>query len=514
MSSEVNNPADLINCPNTSESTTEDMDPEDLCMTQSSILYLIQETTKLVAPPKQHSLDVDKPHDGNRETIVSHDSTSFEDKFHKVRTVKTQPSFTGAFSMLSSSPWEVMSLINLQCERLLHSGGTHEEEEDLQTHKTKMDTKPEDGDVVREWSSFPSVVSSSPVSVRADAMEYAMESDVRCSLPHIIDPSDHQSIESTSENGESAAVEVVDDLTELIFKTTEDSLLSSRVMSDERTDHCSLEDTSVLPLDLTKKVEVCEHTIENGEGVNEMASLSSISDVAQSPEISSVDFTSSLVVEKYKGPCFSFNEGENAECKWAPISEMPPPRTDLNNNLEDEALQEAEKTRTVISAQSRWGNQRRTPRKQAHPARSPDLNDPGLQGVMFSMHTELDHSADKCRLLITSNYSKLCRHGRRSRSCRSRSLQSSQRTSSSEEESDPSSLYKKICASCCTRKTPLWRDAEDGTPLCNACGIRYKKYRVRCMQCWNIPRKEASSNSKCLKCGDLLQLAPQSKRAG
>lgn len=31
----------------------------------------------------------------------------------------------------------------------------------------------------------------------------------------------------------------------------------------------------------------------------------------------------------------------------------------------------------------------------------------------------------------------------------------------------------KICASCCTTKTPLWRDAEDGTPLCNACGIRW-----------------------------------------
>ena len=30
----------------------------------------------------------------------------------------------------------------------------------------------------------------------------------------------------------------------------------------------------------------------------------------------------------------------------------------------------------------------------------------------------------------------------------------------------------KQCASCCNKKTPLWRDAEDGTPLCNACGIR------------------------------------------
>ena len=34
----------------------------------------------------------------------------------------------------------------------------------------------------------------------------------------------------------------------------------------------------------------------------------------------------------------------------------------------------------------------------------------------------------------------------------------------------------KACASCRTRRTPLWRDAEDGTPLCNACGIRYVLY--------------------------------------
>ncbi|WAR22697.1 ZGLP1-like protein [Mya arenaria] len=32
----------------------------------------------------------------------------------------------------------------------------------------------------------------------------------------------------------------------------------------------------------------------------------------------------------------------------------------------------------------------------------------------------------------------------------------------------------KTCASCKTRRTPLWRDSEDGTPLCNACGIRTK----------------------------------------
>lgn len=33
------------------------------------------------------------------------------------------------------------------------------------------------------------------------------------------------------------------------------------------------------------------------------------------------------------------------------------------------------------------------------------------------------------------------------------------------------------CASCRTQRTPLWRDAEDGTPLCNACGIRSAEWR-------------------------------------
>ncbi|KAF5905033.1 GATA-type zinc finger protein 1 isoform X1, partial [Clarias magur] len=456
MSSEINTPADLRSCSKASGTASKNMDPEDLCMTQSSILYLLQEATKLVTPSKQHSLDVEKRHDA-KEKIVS---TSLNQIVHEVQTVETQPSFTGAFSMFSSSPWEVMSLINLQCERLLHSGGTNGQE-DTQPHKSK-EAKSEDCNVTQECSSRPSA-SASIMSPIADAMDHAMESEVCCSIPHVIDPGDH--IQSTSEDGERSTIKAGDDLAELISKTTEDGLLSSRVKNDEGTGHYFLFETSVLPLDLTKKVEMCEHTVQSGEGVNEMESVPSISKTSHSHELSSVDFSSSLVAEKCEDSCFYFNEGENAESKSALVSETPQSTTDLNNNLEDEMMQGAEKSHKVVSAQTR----RRTPRKQAHPERSPDLQDPGLQGVTFRMHAELDQSSDQCRLVITSNYSKLCKRGRSNR--KSRSVQNSQRTSSSEEDSDSPSLCKKICASCCTRKTPLWRDAEDGTPLCNACGI-------------------------------------------
>ena len=66
---------------------------------------------------------------------------------------------------------------------------------------------------------------------------------------------------------------------------------------------------------------------------------------------------------------------------------------------------------------------------------------------------------------------------------------------------------EKECASCGTFKTPLWRDAEDGTHLCNACGIRYKKYRIRCVRCWYIPKKEEKALPCCTSCGHTYKIA-------
>ena len=39
------------------------------------------------------------------------------------------------------------------------------------------------------------------------------------------------------------------------------------------------------------------------------------------------------------------------------------------------------------------------------------------------------------------------------------------------------------CACCHTASTPLWRDAGHGRVLCNACGIRFKKYGLLCATC-------------------------------
>ena len=89
----------------------------------------------------------------------------------------------------------------------------------------------------------------------------------------------------------------------------------------------------------------------------------------------------------------------------------------------------------------------------------------------------------------------------------SRAAPTHARPSSAATVSDRKSSYGgriKICASCKTRKTPLWRDSEDGTPYCNACGIRFKKYHVRCSSCLYIPRKDEKTGNVCCICGARL----------
>ena len=74
--------------------------------------------------------------------------------------------------------------------------------------------------------------------------------------------------------------------------------------------------------------------------------------------------------------------------------------------------------------------------------------------------------------------------------------------------SSPRSPYKgrhgehPRCASCQTDKTPYWRDSwNQGFILCNACGLRYSKFKRRCTECNYVPRKEDKGERKCPMCG-------------
>eukprot|EP00042_Codosiga_hollandica_P028977 m.156582 g.156582 ORF g.156582 m.156582 type:complete len:316 (+) comp52930_c0_seq14:278-1225(+) len=48
--------------------------------------------------------------------------------------------------------------------------------------------------------------------------------------------------------------------------------------------------------------------------------------------------------------------------------------------------------------------------------------------------------------------------------------------------------------------TPLWRDIGKEAPLCNACGIRYKKYGLVCDSCFYVPCKSERAKGVCPRC--------------
>ncbi|ORX89348.1 hypothetical protein K493DRAFT_410491 [Basidiobolus meristosporus CBS 931.73] len=61
---------------------------------------------------------------------------------------------------------------------------------------------------------------------------------------------------------------------------------------------------------------------------------------------------------------------------------------------------------------------------------------------------------------------------------------------------------KKCCASCGVKHTPCWRPGwSEHVPLCNSCGLRYRKTKIYCRGCLYIPlRSEINASSKCPKC--------------
>ncbi|XP_051694046.1 GATA-type zinc finger protein 1 isoform X2 [Oryctolagus cuniculus] len=135
----------------------------------------------------------------------------------------------------------------------------------------------------------------------------------------------------------------------------------------------------------------------------------------------------------------------------------------------------------------------RRPRKQPEPRRGMEKADPQFQGVTLNFAIKPDAS-----LQITPSYSPA--HG----SSRRRTQEPPPGPAGGPEANPPGGsemLGPRRCASCRTQRTPLWRDAEDGTPLCNACGIRYKKYGTRCSRCWLVPRKSVQPRRLCGRCG-------------
>ncbi|XP_054319709.1 GATA-type zinc finger protein 1 isoform X1 [Pongo pygmaeus] len=149
---------------------------------------------------------------------------------------------------------------------------------------------------------------------------------------------------------------------------------------------------------------------------------------------------------------------------WVPMALGTQGRLLLDRDSKDTQTRISQKGRRLQPPGTPSVPPQRRPRKQLNPCRGTEKVDPGFEGVTLKFQIKPDSS-----LQIIPTYSL---------PCSSRSQESpadavggpADHPGGTEAHSAGSeALEPRRCASCRTQRTPLWRDAEDGTPLCNAC---------------------------------------------
>nr|XP_040043315.1 GATA-type zinc finger protein 1 [Gasterosteus aculeatus aculeatus]XP_040043316.1 GATA-type zinc finger protein 1 [Gasterosteus aculeatus aculeatus]XP_040043318.1 GATA-type zinc finger protein 1 [Gasterosteus aculeatus aculeatus]XP_040043319.1 GATA-type zinc finger protein 1 [Gasterosteus aculeatus aculeatus] len=533
--------------------------PAGLDASTPALLYLFQEVSKLASPIHNGFLDTNPPsawlHDppgpgpllvkkeGDDARLFSASSGSCQCSVSPYKQVKEESGGGSEVIALAephpkcNSPWKVLSMINLQCERILHPGDVESEQSLVLTTKSfhatdKASTPTADaadqgvggGCVIRHECAV------RPSLLRQDvpACVGLVEDEDDCSRAPSYQPQCRDvGFRVQSQTGENVATLTVDRQFEW-----NQVCKRGRVSSEQDILQAPFCENVLFQTPIRYAFLNAQLTFNSKEALDHNANLALTAEpLCESqllpPEPVRPPSASASLLFGLTEKCQSLAKRDGkttsskpegtrtaGEEKWPPVAQLKGPSYNGEANRSPSAPSTTEPR--PLQKEEVKSPSIKTLRKQPHPRRSADIQDPDFQGVTFRMDTELDDSRGQCRLLITSKYSKELHKSARKPRPRTRMSQKSIKTSSSDEESylTPSVSKGKACESCCTRKTPMWRDAEDGTPLCNACGIRYKKYRVRCVKCWHIPRKEGNSNSRCLKCGSLLrQTSAQRKHA-
>nr|XP_019939939.1 PREDICTED: GATA-type zinc finger protein 1 [Paralichthys olivaceus]XP_019939940.1 PREDICTED: GATA-type zinc finger protein 1 [Paralichthys olivaceus]XP_019939941.1 PREDICTED: GATA-type zinc finger protein 1 [Paralichthys olivaceus] len=536
----------------------------------SALFYLLQEVSRLASPSHSSFLGTNSPCKWLDEASTPGDvivETEVEDEhffqrydsfsqhsvspFNQVNKVEEESHNSTVMSLIEphqegTSPLKVLSLINLQCERILHRRDVEEPRTSSVSSKAKSVLKTARlstaaADVTEQGvgsDTFLIKRQEIPASVRdgedVKGVSIYKYSQVGCSLqPQPAEITDTVLPELMKDNATTSSQPQPGDKREAMFNVnaqlelsqeckmdfwnvpfSEKALSQAHMHSPPINTQMTLNSNEDTGVDLPKPALTVDYNanIVLTPCDTQLSPLSALLASSQS----------ALLYLSAAERCHSFLKTDNKPTGANPsipaaIKEESPTFEQLKSssyNVLSVKLQPELRPvqKQEIAPPSSWQWRTKTPRKQPHPSRSVDIQDPDIQGVTFRMGSELDDSREQCRLLITSKYSKELFKCVRKPRPRTRTSQKSLKTSSSDEESDLTVSKDKVCASCCTRKTPMWRDAEDGTPLCNACGIRYKKYRVRCVNCWHIPRKEGNSNSCCLRCGNLVRLTSAQRK--
>lgn len=397
----------------------------------SALVYLLQEVSRLASPVHNSFLDTSPPSKWLSETSRQHEfmvekedgdahffptfdsscqhSLSGVLPFNQVNKVREESHSSESATLVEphrelNSPWKVLSLINLQCERLLHRRDGEESNPSLVSSARKSGHQ-----------TAKSSTAASEQGVGSDSVN--VKNSLRPSL--IIYKRREIIPELVKENATSSSQPQLWDKREAMFRQffsdkhvpyPENALSQAHVSSAPLNTQMTFnlnEDTSLalsksaITLDWNANIALTSDALCDNQLSPPSATLPSPQSV--SLFLSATERCHSLPKKDNK------ITGSNPECTHATREEKSPPdeqQKSLNYNVPSAKL--APELRPVqtegIAPLSSQQWRTKTPRKQSHPSRSVDIQDPDIQGVTFSMGTELDDSREQCRLLITSKY--------------------------------------------------------------------------------------------------------------
>lgn len=450
----------------------------------SALLYLFQEVSKLASPihntfsgtnspstwlneTKQSAVIVRKDEEDTNSPKISNKTCQHGFPhivpYSQEKKVKDRSSTVTALVQSHpecNSPWRVLSLINLQCERLLHHTDVEESDLSSESSYTKLghsvdkvspgttnvpDQDSADDCISVECTLRPSlsICVSEEIPACFSPAEDVCSREASCFKPeccmkdstmsccvhsYTAGQMDTCKLDLVEQNTTAASQSYYRDQKEermsimdcfsfgqdiVKVPSPENSLsqatcLPNVPLSVRLTFHSNVDASAPLPkpaltLDRNANLELiaaplCD-TEQHPLSVQPSSLLFSNNGMCQSPSVQDDSVTASLpertgVPKEGQNPPDAHltspsRENESASPAESSAASEPGPST-------------VQKDGSASSATKQWRT--KTPRKQPHPSRSVDIQDPDFQGVTFRIDTELDDSREQCRLLITSKY--------------------------------------------------------------------------------------------------------------
>lgn len=346
----------------------------------------------------------------------------------------------------SHSPWKVLSLINLQCKRLLH----HRDAEEygpsslLSSSPLPIDQLSKVEAKVTTDQEVGSDCSTSVLSFRPSVLKYEREEIASCvsadeaiigtgvgSNPQVCKK---ESREDSSQSESTGKPEKANNSSHFHHEEKKEEKFSKNAQSDWNgeqaeenlsseggTEHLTSEDISTKTkptpneffnnyLTFSSNVEAVLSLMKPDFKLDCNANLSLPIEGTRDPHLDTLHVfqpspsaTHPWIITDQGHPPVEQGDSHQEVTGALPVQQIRNTETNPSKRVESKLeLGLGEKNDAAGAATQ--PRRTKTPRKQTRPSRSINIHDPDLQGVMFRMDPELDDNKEQCRLLITSEY--------------------------------------------------------------------------------------------------------------